>query len=252
MAVLAALGLAALVAAGGCGPAPSLFLRNDPLPPPVPRPRPADNFRYEPIRVGAVSSGEASGAPPSSGDREVAVAPAQVAPLPAALPAAPPAWEPAVAPSPWQWIVLHHSGTRTGSAAAFDKWHRHRNHWDELGYHFVIGNGTGSGDGQVEVGTRWPKQKHGAHCRVGRDQTYNQTGIGICLVGDFQKTRPTERQMQALAELVEWLSLRFGIPEERFVGHGTVDRTTCPGRYFSVADLRRRVAVLRQARAATR
>ena len=26
--------------------------------------------------------------------------------------------------------------------------------WDELGYHFVIGNGTDTRDGQVEVGSR--------------------------------------------------------------------------------------------------
>jgi 5-methylcytosine-specific restriction endonuclease McrA len=36
----------------------------------------------------------------------------------------------------------------------FDRSHRDKG-WDELGYHFVIGNGTSSGDGVVEVGTRW-------------------------------------------------------------------------------------------------
>src|SRR4051794_30602690 len=47
------------------------------------------------------------------------------------------------APRPWRWIVIHHSDTKTGCAAAFDRYHKDVHHWDELGYHFVIGNGTG-------------------------------------------------------------------------------------------------------------
>ncbi len=172
----------------------------------------------------------------------------QAAALTAPMPPAEPAWEPAVAPRPWQWIVLHHSATHKGSAATFDYWHRHHNHWDELGYHFVIGNGSGSGNGRVEVGSRWPKQKHGAHCRVGNDQTYNQTGIGICLVGDFRKTRPTTGQMDALVRLVDWLTARYGIPDSHVVGHGDVDVTDCPGRYFSRGELLRRVAMRREGR----
>lgn len=58
-------------------------------------------------------------------------------------------------------IVIHHSATDIGSAASFDRRHRLINHWDELGYHFVIGNGSGSGDGAIEIGTRWYKQKWG-------------------------------------------------------------------------------------------
>ena len=61
----------------------------------------------------------------------------------------------------WTWIIVHHSDSDYGSAAIIDKWHRERG-FDELGYHFVIGNGTNSGDGQIEVGPRWTKQKWGA------------------------------------------------------------------------------------------
>ena len=67
--------------------------------------------------------------------------------------------------------------------------HRRDNQWDELGYHFVIGNGTHTGDGQVEVGSRWGKQKHGAHCKT-PDNYYNDHGIGICLVGNFENSNP--------------------------------------------------------------
>ena len=62
-------------------------------------------------------------------------------------------WAPHVAPNKWLYIVIHHSATPAGSAAQFDRSHRQKG-WDELGYHFVIGNGTGSRDGQIEVGPR--------------------------------------------------------------------------------------------------
>ena len=62
----------------------------------------------------------------------------------------------------WKYIVIHHSATDSGSAASFDRSHRKRG-WDGLGYHFVIGNGRGTGDGVVEVGYRWTRQVTGAH-----------------------------------------------------------------------------------------
>src|SRR5262249_50602205 len=75
-------------------------------------------------------------------------------------------WYPRTASHGWKWIVIHHSDTKVGSAASFDRFHREVRHWEMLGYHFVIGNGTGSRDGQIEVGPRWPIQKIGAHAGV--------------------------------------------------------------------------------------
>src|SRR5258706_7324556 len=139
------------------------------------------------------------------------------------------------APRPWRWIVIHHSDTKTGCAAAFDRYHNDVHHWDELGYHFVIGNGTGSRDGQVEVGPRWSKQKWGAHAGV---KEFNEFGIGICLVGDFDVTRPTPEQMQSLTQLTAWLMSSYHIPESRIIGHRDAKSTNCPGRYMDIPMLR--------------
>jgi hypothetical protein len=139
----------------------------------------------------------------------------------------------------WTHIVLHHSATETGGAARFDKHHRVRNGWDELGYHFVIGNGTDTPDGYIEVGPRWNKQKHGAHCKTPNNY-FNEHGIGVCLVGDFTKSRPTPRQLASLQDLLRFLSRRCGIPPERVTSHGRIKRRTqCPGRYFPLTALRR-------------
>ena len=52
----------------------------------------------------------------------------------------------------WEWIIIHHSATRVGSAEVFDAAHRARGMINGLAYHFVIDNGTvGKADGLIET-----------------------------------------------------------------------------------------------------
>jgi N-acetylmuramoyl-L-alanine amidase len=144
----------------------------------------------------------------------------------------------------WTAIIIHHSGTKTGDSAIFDKWHRENNHWNGVGYDFVIGNGTNSGDGQVEVTYRWQKQVTGAHVGGTPNNWANRDGIGICLVGDFNKSQPSNAQMQSLVKLVRFLQSRYGIPKSRIFGHGTTPgahETDCPGRNFPMSWLKAQV-----------
>lgn len=146
-------------------------------------------------------------------------------------------WTPLMRPIAWQWIVIHHSATTTGGAAAFNKEHRAKG-WDELGYHFVIGNGTDTRDGQVEVGSRWPRQKWGAHAKTA-DNRFNDFGIGVCLVGNFDISKPSDEQMKSLARLTAHLMKTYRIPPDRIVGHGDTGRATeCPGRMMNIAQVR--------------
>ncbi|HWP39989.1 MAG TPA: peptidoglycan recognition family protein [Tepidisphaeraceae bacterium] len=149
-------------------------------------------------------------------------------------------WIPPAPPREWRWIIIHHSATPAGSAAVFDKMHRDKG-WDELGYHFVIGNGTDSGNGQIEVGPRWLKQKWGAHAKTA-DNRFNDYGIGICLVGNFDIERPTAQQMQSLARLTAWLMRTYHIPPGNVLGHRDTKPTDCPGRNLNVAQVRRMAA----------
>jgi hypothetical protein len=148
----------------------------------------------------------------------------------------PAAWIPSANPNKWTWIIIHHSDSDYGSAAIIDKWHRERG-FDELGYHFVIGNGTNSGDGQIEVGGRWTKQKWGAHDNA-LDNRYNINGIGICLVGNFDKSRPTAAQKQSLIRLVAYLARTYHISPDHILGHGDTKTTDCPGKNLNVAQIR--------------
>ncbi|MCY3023044.1 MAG: peptidoglycan recognition family protein [Planctomycetota bacterium] len=135
----------------------------------------------------------------------------------------------------WRHIVVHHSASANGSLASFDRAHRERG-WDGIGYHFVIGNGNGSGDGQVEPTYRWRQQLQGAHAGVAE---YNQHGIGICLVGDFEHNgRPTGRQMASLRALVRFLQVKTGVPTCEVVGHGDFRCTDCPGKWLDMGAFR--------------
>jgi hypothetical protein len=140
----------------------------------------------------------------------------------------------------WRYIVIHHSATPSGGAKAFDRMHREKG-WDELGYHFVIGNGTDTSDGQIEVGSRWPKQKWGAHAKTA-DNHFNKQGIGICLVGNFDTERPTRAQLQSLSHLVAYLMKTYHIPADHVIGHSDTKATDCPGRNLHVAEVRRMAA----------
>jgi N-acetyl-anhydromuramyl-L-alanine amidase AmpD len=70
-------------------------------------------------------------------------------------------------------------------------------------------------------------------------ELYNDYGIGICLVGDFNVERPTPAQMSSLVRLVAYLMRTYHIPASHVIGHHDVKRTDCPGRYLSVAAVRR-------------
>ncbi len=142
---------------------------------------------------------------------------------------------------PWEFIVIHHSATRTGDAEIFDAAHRARGMINGLAYHFVIDNGSdGKPDGFIETGPRWVKQMHGGHCR----QPYNnEHGIGICLVGNFTSDQPTQKQMDSLVTLIHGLQDQFHIADDHVFGHGEVvgEYSECPGRNFPWDELRKRL-----------
>jgi hypothetical protein len=108
----------------------------------------------------------------------------------------------------WRYIVVHNSGTRQGSAKAFEHYHRYvRRMPNGMAYHFVIGNGTSSGNGAIEIGNRWHRQIQGGHVH---SDYLNNIALGICFVGDFNNGRPTKVQLEAAEELVGYLRKRVG------------------------------------------
>jgi len=143
-------------------------------------------------------------------------------------------FQPPKADRPWKYVVLHHSANASGGYDQIDRDHRKILGFEGCGYHFVIGNGTDSPDGQIEIAERWLNQKQGVHCRNGKTPDVNEYGIGICLVGNFDQSEPTPRQIAAARALVAYLGDRYVIAPDHL---GTHDRfangpTACPGKNF--------------------
>ncbi|MGF1655890.1 MAG: N-acetylmuramoyl-L-alanine amidase [Verrucomicrobiales bacterium] len=149
---------------------------------------------------------------------------------------------PSIRRNRWRFIVVHNSASRNGNARIFDNYHRRvRKMRNGMAYHFVIGNGSASGDGAIEVGERWARQLNGGHLA---SDNLNNIAIGICLVGDFDRHRPTQAQLESLEELITYLRGRAGNvrrkrPEVK--GHREINPrpTSCPGRNLPVRWLNR-------------
>ena len=143
--------------------------------------------------------------------------------------------------SRWRHIVAHHSGIEAGNATAYGNAHRRRGMEHGLAYHFVIGNGRDSGEGEIEIGPRWTQQLRGGHVR---NQAVNENGVGVCLVGNFENRRPSARQLASFTALVDWLRAGQVASRCQFTVHRWVDRnhTVCPGRHFPFDEMKRRYA----------
>jgi N-acetyl-anhydromuramyl-L-alanine amidase AmpD len=137
----------------------------------------------------------------------------------------------------WRAIVIHHSGAPFGSAASLTA-QAHRADLSGLGYHFLIGNGSGMGDGDIHVGYRWLDQLPGAHAVGTQAEEYNQHAIGICLIGDGNRRPFSDLQIQRLAELVAALARELDIPADRILLQSDIAETASPGRYFPEASFR--------------
>lgn len=153
-------------------------------------------------------------------------------------------WTTDVPLRPWKFIIMHHTGTDSASVEAIDRSHRQKtdsrgNPWKGIGYHFVVGNGHGMPDGQIESTFRWKEQLSGAHAGIGN---YNEVAVGIAVVGNFEKSAPTARQARSIERLVRHLCTDLRIAPEAILGHRDVKATACPGRLFPLAELRTSVA----------
>lgn len=139
----------------------------------------------------------------------------------------------------WKRIVVHHSAIKYGNAEIYGRAHKKRGMKNGLAYHFVIGNGIDSADGEIEVGPRWKKQLLGGHVK---SYQLNLTAIGICLVGNFQATHPTKKQLHSFTQLMDWLRGSVVPNAKQFAGHRDLrgEQTICPGKNFPLAAMHAR------------
>jgi hypothetical protein len=148
-------------------------------------------------------------------------------------------WKPSAPVHEWKFIVLHHTASQSGSVESINRAHLQRkdaqgNPWKGIGYHFVIGNGQGMGDGEIQPTFRWNDQMTGAHAG---QKLYNEGGIGVCLVGNFEENPPSKAQLRAVRQLVGQLKNEYDITTDRVLGHHMIKTTACPGKLFPFQEI---------------
>lgn len=127
----------------------------------------------------------------------------------------------------WQFIYIHQSATATGSAATLAQ--------PGIGLcdHFVIGNGQGCQDGEIQMGPRWNQQQP-PEAPPGVDHI-EPTCISICLIGDYDKTAPTPVQLKRLTQLVSTLQSQLRISGEKVILINGTANASGVGRYFPIS-----------------
>jgi len=142
------------------------------------------------------------------------------------------------ATGPWEYITVHHSALSATDGTAQDQAARdvrtvQNGHmgasraYGDVGYHFLIDAG-----GRVWQGRelRW----QGAHA----GGSNNEGNIGICLLGDFDKIRPTRAALISLKQLVSELHRVTDVPYGGVRGHKAWKSTNCPGKHLEPHVLR--------------
>ena len=134
----------------------------------------------------------------------------------------------------WKYIFIHHSKTPDGDAQSIGE--------TELGDHFVICNGDGGIDGDVQTGRRWANQLPALAPR-GASSIRNDC-ISICLVGDFDHARPTPAQIRRLGQLVSNLQSNHKIAGSNVLVANHPSAPAGIGKYFPMNDFRQQILTL--------
>jgi len=141
-------------------------------------------------------------------------------------------------PNRWKYIVVHHSAGKYGNIDFLQKVHRERTNDPiyAIAYHFIIGNGNGLADGEIDSDIRRKYHLWGSHISV-KNLDRNVRGLGICLIGNFEDDSVTDKQYKSLVALTSQLMNEYSIPPENVTGHGYTpgESTKCPGKRFPMA-----------------
>jgi hypothetical protein len=104
----------------------------------------------------------------------------------------------AAAAANWSRVEVYYSRTTAGSVADLALV-SHLRGTDRGDFHFVIGNGRGADDGQIQCTTAWKNQQSAAGI------------IRICIVADPYESPVTDSQVRRTDALVDTLCRTFGI-----------------------------------------
>lgn len=122
-----------------------------------------------------------------------------------------------------KYITLHHDGIdRPTTLNEIDRYHRDSCKWESgFAYHYYIS--------ENKIYKCRDEHQIGTHVKNG-----NGGNIGICIHGDFNKTRPTLKQQVLIIVLINKLCYQYGIKKENIKRHQDWEqnKTSCCGKNF--------------------
>ncbi len=111
-------------------------------------------------------------------------------------------------PDRWSRIEIFYSGTKAGNIEQMTSISGLASP-DDLNCHFVVCNGLGGGDGQIQTTERWQRQWSS---EPGRTWYGSSRAIRICAIaGPSLRAAPTDCQIKRIESLVEGLCRKFSI-----------------------------------------
>lgn len=127
-------------------------------------------------------------------------------------------------PGRWKYVYIRHTRTTAGNAITLGQGSH------GIGDHFLIGNGNGLIDGEIQIGQRWNQQLAALPPIPGA--TIDASCVSISLVGDFDRTVPTPTQLHRLSQLVRTLQNRLGISADQVLLLDQPNSAAGSGKYF--------------------
>jgi N-acetylmuramoyl-L-alanine amidase len=116
-------------------------------------------------------------------------------------------------------IIVHHSASDRDTTTPADiyRWHKERG-WRDIGYQYII-----TGDGALHFGR--PETMTGAHTKG-----HNRTSIGVCVTGNFEKSKPTPKQWRMLCLFLERTMQKYRLERANVHYHKEFSATACCGK----------------------
>lgn len=135
-----------------------------------------------------------------------------------------------------EYLIIHHTERNFDAPPLVKIRHKYLRGWDSIGYHFLIDNGLLTSDGRLYSGR--DERLEGAHA-LG----FNKKSLGICIIGDFDSSHPTSKQMDSLISLLRRKIDQYEISPENVLGHNELPgvRKSCPGKLTDLNMIRSRL-----------
>ncbi|WP_428386750.1 peptidoglycan recognition protein family protein [Mucisphaera sp.] len=92
--------------------------------------------------------------------------------------------------------------------------------WGDIGYHFVV-------DRAGRVWEARPLVYQGAHAGPNGANEHN---VGVLVLGNFDRQRPSDRQFAGLVQTLRWLGARYRVGVGGIYTHQELNPTACPGK----------------------